>query len=105
MIVEEAQFFTTGIVDFCVTAAEADKNGVCVRARWHANRHPFGDLHRPCAVADTFVKCTALCQLCADGTAAPFTAATQELPQAAFWWGREIYMALCRKHYVKGMTS
>jgi thymidine kinase len=107
VIVEEAQFFATGLVDFCLTAAEADGKRVYVYGLdGTAKREAFGEIHKLCAVADTFTKCAALCQLCADGTPAPFTTATKELPQGGILvGGRDIYMAVCRSHYVAEMTS
>lgn len=107
IVVEEAQFFTSGLMGFCLTAAEADDKRVYVYGLdGTAKREPFGEIHKLCAVADTFTKCTAMCQLCANGTPAPFTAATKELPQGDILvGGREIYTPLCRMHYLKGMAS
>ena len=100
VVVEEAQFFDD-LYEFCRHAVDDDCKTVYVYGLdGNARREDFGQLTRLCSLADTFTKRHALCQMCKDGTPAPFTVALIPLPvTGVLVGGSETYAAVCRRHY------
>ena len=102
VVVEEAQFFPD-LVPFVTTAVDIHgKHVVVVGLDGDANRQPFGRISDLLCLCDKITKLTALCKVCADGTAAIFTSHTSSFTEAnpICVGGAEQYSALCRKHYL-----
>ena len=104
VVVEESQFFPD-LVPFVTRAVDIDgKHVVVVGLDGDANRQPFGRISDLLCLCDKITKLTALCKVCADGTAAIFTSHTSSVTEAnpIHVGGAEQYSALCRKHYLLG---
>jgi thymidine kinase len=101
IVIEEAQFFPD-LYDFCVQATDTHGKQVYVFGLdGMASRKPFGQMCQLCPIADSFVKIPAFCQMCKDGTKAPFTVALRTIPESGLLiGGQESYAAVCRRHYL-----
>ncbi len=102
VVVEEAQFFPD-LIEFCKTAVDLHHKTVYVYGLdGNYKREPFGDVSKLCALADSFKKINALCKYCQDGTEAPFTCCIEAMPSSGVLiGGSEMYVAVCRSHYLK----
>jgi len=100
IIVEEAQFFSD-LRWFVEDALHLKKNLVLCGLDGDTEAKPFGQILDCIPLADSVVKMTALCELCADGTPAIFTGlrilgSKDEIISVG---AAEKYIPLCRKHY------
>ena len=100
IIIEEAQFFSD-LRWFVEEALAIDKNLVLCGLDGDTEAKPFGQILDCIPLADSVVKMTALCEMCADGTSAIFTglrvsASKNEIISVG---AAEKYIPLCRKHY------
>ena len=104
VVVEEAHFFGD-LVQFCKKAVDEDGKRVYVYGldgNW--KREPFVQVTGLCSIANHFEKIRAHCMYCKDGTEAPFTLCSQEVPASGVLvGGAEVYTAVCRHHYLEGM--
>ena len=101
IIIEEVQFFKDAF-DFITDAAQNDGKTVIVAGLSGTyERKPFGDIYKLIPHAEKITHLHALCQICADGTPAPFTRLKQgEIEEGGIKiGGAEEYEAVCRKHY------
>lgn len=100
VVIEEGQFFED-LYDFVLKAVEQDKKIVIVGGLdGDCFRKPFGQILDLIPLADSIIKLTAFCKLCADGTAALFTYRMTESKEIIEVGGEETYMPLCRNHYI-----
>ena len=101
IVVEEAQFFDD-LYEFCrVAVDDHDKQVYVFGLDGKATREPFGQMISLCPIADSFEKIPAFCQMCKDGTKAPFTVALTTIPDSGVLiGGGETYAAVCRRHYL-----
>lgn len=101
IVIEEAQFFDD-LLEFCSIAVdEHDKQVYVYGLDGMATRAAFGQMTALCPIADSFQKIPALCQMCKDGTEAPFTVALTTIPESGVLiGGNETYAAVCRRHYL-----
>jgi thymidine kinase len=111
VVVEEAQFFAD-LVPFVTRAVDTDgKHVVVVGLDGDAERKPFGRVLDLVPFADRITKLTAMCKLCADGTAAIFTYAAADDAAASAAMGEacvgaaDKYMPMCRKHYLAAKAA
>jgi thymidine kinase len=111
VVVEEAQFFAD-LVPFVTRAVDIDgKHVVVVGLDGDAERKPFGRVLDLVPFADRITKLTAMCKLCADGTAAIFTYAAADDAAASAAMGEacvgaaDKYMPMCRKHYLAAKAA
>lgn len=65
-------------------------------------RRSFGSVLDIIPIADTVTKLTARCELC--GKRAFFTLRKTEETETELIAGAEVYMPVCRKHYVSGQV-
>jgi hypothetical protein len=100
------QFFPD-LLEFVRHAVDTDKKHcVVVGLDGDAERRPFGQVLDLIPHCDRVTKMTAMCKLCADGTPALFTFAAGAQAAAANAEGvpcvgtDDIYIPLCRKHYL-----
>lgn len=101
IILEEAQFFQD-LVSFVLKAVEEDgKHVIVVGLDGDSERRPFGDILKLIPYCDSVEKITSLCSECSDGTPALFSyrciATTDQVAVGA----ENMYIPLCRKHYLK----
>jgi thymidine kinase len=103
IIIEEAQFFPR-LREFVVHAVDIDKkNIIVVGLDGDADRKAFGEILDLVPLADTIEKVRAFCADCRDGTEALFSyckKADEKHGQVCVG-GADVYMPLCRNHYVE----
>nr|GLL37682.1 thymidine kinase-like [Ipomoea trifida]GMD43972.1 thymidine kinase A-like [Ipomoea batatas]GMD47274.1 thymidine kinase A-like [Ipomoea batatas] len=98
--IDEAQFFTD-LYEFCCEAADHDGKTVIVSGLdGDYLRRSFGSVLDIIPIADTVTKLTARCELC--GKCAHFTLRKTEETRTEIIAGADVYMPVCRKHYVSG---
>ncbi|KAI4298788.1 hypothetical protein L6164_032306 [Bauhinia variegata] len=101
--IDEAQFFED-LYDFCREAADHDGKIVIV-AGLDGNylRKSFGSILDIIPLADSVTKLTARCEIC--GKRAFFTLRKTEETQVELIGGADVYMPVCRHHYVSGQVA
>ncbi|KAI8524971.1 hypothetical protein RHMOL_Rhmol13G0191000 [Rhododendron molle] len=100
--IDEAQFFDD-LYDFCRKAADCDGKTVIVAGLdGDYLRRRFGSVLDIIPLADSVTKLTARCELC--GKRAFFTLRRTEERQTELIGGADLYMPVCRKHYVSGQV-
>ncbi|GAB4830748.1 Thymidine kinase b [Ancistrocladus abbreviatus] len=100
--IDEAQFFGD-LYDFCQRAADHDGKTVIVAGLdGDYLRRSFGSVLDIIPLADSVTKLTARCELC--GKHAYFTLRKTEETQTELIGGAEVYMPVCRQHYVSGQV-
>uniref|UniRef100_A0A7N0TEM3 Thymidine kinase n=1 Tax=Kalanchoe fedtschenkoi TaxID=63787 RepID=A0A7N0TEM3_KALFE len=100
--IDEAQFFED-LYDFCCDAADKDGKTIIVAGLdGDFMRRSFGSVLDIIPLADTVTKLTARCELC--GKRAFFTLRKTEETQTELVAGSDVYMPVCRQHYVDGQA-
>ncbi len=106
VVIEEAQFFPD-LLEFVRRVVDTDKKHcVVVGLDGDAERRPFGQVLELVPYCDRVTKLTAMCKRCGDGTPALFTFAAGAAAAAANAEGvpcvgtDDLYVPLCRKHYL-----
>ncbi|OVA15117.1 Thymidine kinase [Macleaya cordata] len=100
--IDEAQFFGD-LYDFCRKAADHDGKTVIVAGLdGDYLRRTFGSVLDIVPLADSVTKLTARCNLC--GKRAFFTLRKTDETQTELIGGADIYMPVCRQHYVNGQV-
>ncbi|KAJ8748606.1 hypothetical protein K2173_007596 [Erythroxylum novogranatense] len=98
--IDEAQFFDD-LYEFCCKAADHDGKTVIIAGLdGDYLRKSFGSVLDIIPLADTVTKLTARCELC--GKKAFFTLRKIVETQIHLIGGADIYMPVCRQHYVNG---
>nr|GMC85679.1 thymidine kinase-like [Ipomoea batatas]GMC85801.1 thymidine kinase-like [Ipomoea batatas] len=98
--IDEAQFFDD-LYDFCCEAADLDGKTIIVAGLdGDYLRRRFGSVLDIIPLANTVQKLTARCELC--GKRAFFTYRKTGETQTELIGGSDMYMPLCRQHYVNG---
>ncbi|KAK2967511.1 hypothetical protein RJ640_010152 [Escallonia rubra] len=100
--IDEAQFFGD-LHDFCSKAADRDGKTVIVAGLdGDYLRRSFGSVLDIIPIADSVTKLSARCELC--GKRALFTLRKTEETERELIAGADVYMPVCRKHYVSGQV-
>ncbi|KAI3456558.1 hypothetical protein Pfo_013221 [Paulownia fortunei] len=100
--IDEAQFFED-LYDFCSKAADHDGKTVIVAGLdGDYLRRSFGSVLDVIPIADSVTKLTARCEVC--GKRAFFTLRKTDETKTELIAGAEVYMPVCRKHYVSGQV-
>ncbi|CAA3028508.1 Thymidine kinase [Olea europaea subsp. europaea] len=100
--IDEAQFFGD-LYEFCGKAADHDGKTIIVAGLdGDYLRRSFGSVLDIIPIADSVTKLTARCELC--GECAFFTLRKTEETETELIAGAEVYMPVCRKHYVSGQV-
>lgn len=100
--IDEAQFFGD-LYDFCSKAADRDGKTVIVAGLdGDYLRRNFGSVLDIIPIADSVTKLSARCELC--GKRAIFTLRKTEDRETELIAGADVYMPVCRKHYVSGQV-
>ncbi|XP_043688782.1 thymidine kinase a-like [Telopea speciosissima] len=100
--IDEAQFFED-LYDFCCEAADHDGKTVIVAGLdGDYLRRSFGSVLDIIPIADSVTKLTARCELC--GKRAFFTLRKTKDTQTELIGGADVYMPVCRQHYVNGQA-
>lgn len=106
VIIDEAQFFPDLKAFVEQSVDHLNKNVLVVGLDGDADRKPFGQILDCIPLADSVTKLKSFCRRCGDGTEAIFTFCerpTQKTGQVCVG-GAEMYVPLCRKHYLMGQT-
>ncbi|PIN01158.1 Thymidine kinase [Handroanthus impetiginosus] len=100
--IDEAQFFED-LYDFCSKAADLDGKTVIIAGLdGDYLRRSFGSVLDVIPIADSVTKLTAQCEVC--GKRAFFTLRKTDETKTEVIAGAEVYMPVCRKHYVSGQV-
>lgn len=100
--IDEAQFFED-LYDFCCTAADRDGKTVIIAGLdGDYLRRRFGPVLDIIPLANSVTKLTARCDLC--GHPASFTLRKTVETQTELIGGADVYMPVCRQHYVNGQV-
>ncbi|XP_075668849.1 thymidine kinase a [Castanea sativa] len=100
--IDEAQFFED-LYEFCCKAADQDGKIVIVAGLdGDYLRKSFGSVLDIIPLADSVTKLTARCELC--GKRAFFTLRKTEDTQTELIGGADVYMPVCRQHYINGQV-
>ncbi|KAK6932841.1 Thymidine kinase [Dillenia turbinata] len=100
--IDEAQFFRD-LYDFCRKAADHDgKTLIVAGLDGDYLRRSFGHVLDIIPLADTVTKLTARCEVC--NKQALFTLRKTDEIQKELIGGAEVYMPVCRQHYVSGQV-
>ncbi|CAL5390755.1 unnamed protein product [Camellia sinensis] len=100
--IDEAQFFDD-LYDFCCKVADCDGKIVIVAGLdGDYLRRTFGLVLHIIPLADSITKLTARCQLC--GKRAFFTLRKTNETKTELIGGSDVYMPVCRQHYVNGQV-
>lgn len=101
--IDEAQFFGD-LYDFCQKAADHDGKTVVVAGLdGDYSRRSFGSVLDIIPLADSVTKLTARCEMC--GKHALFTLRKTDEMETELIGGAEIYMPVCRQHYITGQNA
>lgn len=101
IIVEEAQFFKD-LYEFTLKSVDVNKkNLIIVGLDGDFQRKPFGDILNLIPISDKVTKFNAFCKLCNNGNPANFTKRCINNNSQELIGSDEIYMAVCRKHYLE----
>ncbi|XP_073058748.1 thymidine kinase a-like isoform X2 [Primulina eburnea] len=101
--IDEAQFFED-LHDFCSKAADHDGKTVIVAGLdGDYLRRSFGQVLDIIPIADSVTKLTARCEVC--GNRALFTLRKTDETKTKLIAGAEVYMPVCRNHYVSGQVA
>ncbi|KAF9610253.1 hypothetical protein IFM89_021577 [Coptis chinensis] len=101
--IDEAQFFGD-LYDFCCKAADHDGKTVIVAGLdGDYLRKRFGSVLDVIPLADSVTKLTARCEIC--GKRAFFTLRKTGETQTELIGGADVYMPVCRQHYVNGQVA
>lgn len=101
--IDEAQFFDD-LYDFCREAADHDGKTVIVAGLdGDYLRKSFGSVLDIIPLADSITKLNARCEIC--GKNAYFTLRKTQDKQVELIGGVDVYMPVCRQHYVNGQVA
>ncbi|TKY49960.1 Thymidine kinase [Spatholobus suberectus] len=101
--IDEAQFFED-LYEFCCKAADEDGKTVIVAGLdGDYLRRSFGSVLHIIPLADSVTKLTARCELC--GKRAFFTLRKTEQRETELIGGADVYMPVCRLHYVNSQVA
>ncbi|KAJ6710719.1 THYMIDINE KINASE B [Salix koriyanagi] len=102
--IDEAQFFED-LYEFCCKAADHDGKTIIIAGldRGLFEVRSFGSVLDVIPLAETVTKLSARCELC--GKRAFFTLRKTEETQTELIGGSDLYMPVCRQHYVSGQAG
>jgi len=101
VIIDEAQFFAD-LKGFALYTVEVlKKDLVIVGLDGDADRKPFGEILDCIPIADDVFKLKSFCKLCGDGQEALFSFCQTVKKEQVCVGGAEMYIPLCRMHYLK----
>ena len=99
IVIDEGQFFTTlketivrWLDNFSINIIVGGLDG-------DFKKNPIGQILELIPHSDSCTKLTSLCNVCNDGTPAPFTLRTVKSNDTVLVGGAESYIPVCRKHH------
>lgn len=100
IVIEELQFFEDAFKYITKWVDLHDKIVIAAGLSGDSNREPFGHDNQLISHADDVVMLKAFCDVCKDGTKAPFTHRYSKETSQILVGSSHEYAALCRKHYL-----
>jgi len=103
IVIDEAQFFND-LIQFCIPLVEKyNKTLIVAGLDGTFERKPFknNQLLELIPFADSVKKLNAYCQICKDGTRAPFSLKLSRDKTEIDIGSNDKYIAVCRKHYLE----
>lgn len=101
IVIDEGQFFPD-LKKYVLKWVETDKKNVLVGGLdGDSERNPFGQILDLIPYSDKVKKLSSYCKLCNNGTLAIFTKRLIPHDEQIQVGGSNIYMPLCRKHYLE----
>lgn len=100
VIIEEAQFFNDLYVFVLDLVEKQGRDVIVVGLDGDADRKPFGQILELVPLCDKVTKLKAFCKICGDGTDALFTFCKKKKEEQVCVGGEDLYMPLCRRHYL-----
>ncbi|KAH0851045.1 hypothetical protein HID58_095025, partial [Brassica napus] len=99
--IDEAQFFGD-LYEFCCKVADVDGKTVVVAVRLDGDylRRRFGAILDIIPIADSVTKLTARCEVCGQKVSSLSKDSAKRDTRTALIGGADVYMPVCRKHYV-----
>jgi len=105
ILIDEAQFFPD-LLEFVKLSTDVlGKEVYLFGLDGDTERKPFGQLLDCIPLADSVTKLKAFCKICNDGKEALFTFCKKEKHTQVCVGGPEMYMPLCRKHYITAVKD
>jgi len=101
VFIDEGQFFPDLKNNVLDLVENYNINVVVAGLDGDFKREKFGEILDLIPYSTTCKKINALCKLCKDGTPALFTYRTTDENDKVLIGGKDNYMAICRKHYLK----
>lgn len=102
--IDEAQFFDD-LLDFVKSHEHNNKVLIVAGLDGDYQRQPFGNILNIIPFCQNVTKLNAMCIVCKNGiTNAAFTYRNSTCTNTICVGGKDIYQALCRKHYMKVFT-
>tara|TARA_B000000557_G_scaffold165429_1_gene134415 strand:- start:100 stop:459 length:360 start_codon:yes stop_codon:yes gene_type:complete len=95
--IDEAQFFI-GLKVFVEKALKHSKTVILTGLDGDYKQGKIGEILDCIPLADKVFKLSAMCMKCMDGTHGPFTKRIVNSDKVELVGGKEMYMAVCRKH-------
>jgi thymidine kinase len=99
VIIDEGQFFSDLVEYVKWWVDELNLDTIVGGLDGDFERKPFGTILNLIPYADSCNKLTSLCNICKDGTTAPFSFRINQTKEQVLVGGSESYIPLCRKHY------
>ena len=104
ILIEEGQFFSD-LYKFVLLSVETNKKHVIVAGLdGDRFRKPFGQILDLIPIADNITKLKSRCKICQDGTSALFSYSNSKTTDTILVAGDDLYMPLCRNHYLSYST-
>ena len=101
IIIEELQFFEDAFEMITKWCDIHKKKVIAAGLDGDFERKPFGDVLRLIPHANVVKKISALCTICKDGTQACFSKRITDSKDKTLVGSKDIYVAVCRKHYLE----
>lgn len=101
IIVDEGQFFTDLVPTVTRWVDNFNVNIIVGGLDGDFQRQPLGTILELIPYADNCIKLNSLCNLCKDGTEAPFSFRLVNSSDKVLVGGSESYIPVCRKHFIK----
>ena len=99
IVIDEGQFFNDLKPTVIMWLDTCDINIIVAGLDGDFQKNPIGTILDLIPHSDSCIKLTSLCNICKDGTPAPFTLRTVKSNDTVLVGGSEAYIPVCRKHY------
>lgn len=99
IVIDEGQFFEDLVETVEMWLKSFDINIIVAGLDGDFQQKPIGKILNLIPLSNKCVKLNSMCNICKDGTKAPFSYRLVQSKEAVLVGGSDKYMPLCRKHY------